>query len=651
MTKRVPTPVDLSRLSSFSSMFNDLLDAVIISIEPGNAVYMNPAFSRLSGYRPETLNSLSIHHFLPDIHHHSESDGTPATLLRHDGTPQKIRLRKNKLDLFGETYHMHIIHTGSDRPHPEADASDPAPEHAEMLMHLMDHSTDIIYFKDLSSRFIMVNRAFCKRLNMEPKDIVGKTDFDLYSEAHARQAYADEQRIISTGIPLVGVVECETWPDQHISWVSTTKMPLLKANGCTAGTFGISRDITEQKAREKAEQAAHAKSVFLANMSHEIRTPLNAIVGMGELLADTALNDEQQEDLKIIEASSETLLRIVNDILDLSKVDAGKLSLEAIPFNLEDTIKKGIDIVLPTAASKGLKIIQNTHPSLPKMVLGDPTRLQQVLLNLLNNGIKFTDQGHILVSAHAEQPDENNIEVYISIADTGIGMTEEEAKKIFVPFEQADTSTTRKYGGTGLGLTISRKLVEMMGGKLSLKSTRGTGSEFSFSIKVGLPCDHTQPTGLREVAGTETPTTPQTPPAPRSYLRILLAEDNKVNQTVFMKMLTKLGYTADLAENGREAIDAIEARPYDLIFMDVQMPIMDGVEAAALIREMHGNNSDPTIIGLSANAMLENKEEALLAGMDGYLTKPLRIEKLSRIMDNLQASSAAQKPADEMPRI
>ncbi len=631
-----------------------------------------------------------------------------------------------------------------------------------LLASLMEYLPDNIYFKDEQSRFVLVNKAFCTWTGLSKEEILGRTDFDLFAVEHATKAYGDEQRIITTGESLLNQIEKEVWPDGKITWVSTTKMPLRNQTGAIIGTFGLSRDISASKqieqeltkAREKAESSAMAKSIFLANMSHEIRTPLNAVVGMGELLADTELNTEQREYIGTISTSSEALLDIVDNILDLSKIEAGKLELDNEPFNLVQTVEGALDIVAPKAVQKGLELMEYFSGSVPEDVIGDAARLRQVLLNLLSNAIKFTPSGEILLEVRGEPTDTDACRISFLVSDTGIGMSPEEVQRIFRPFEQADNSITRRFGGTGLGLAICNRLIEMMGGSMTVRSEKNSGSQFSFFIVVhrtnattppAIPFNpavlenrrvlivddnetnlkilrmETEQAGMEPLTFTSGPAalealpelgridlavldftmpdmdgsalahrlrasshfgnrpililsssgrprseaahivnrwmakpvkkmrlyealadllegdhfmrhehskTPLTAAAPR---RILLVEDNRVNQIVTLKMLEKMGCKADLAENGQQAVEIQRENPYELILMDIQMPVMDGLEATRQIRSESGET--PFIIGLSAHALKENRDEALACGMNDYLTKPLKLKELVRALN------------------
>ncbi|MBN2685573.1 MAG: response regulator [Pontiellaceae bacterium] len=764
----------------FRIAYQGMLDALLIGTTQGDLIYMNPAAASLTGYLPEEARDLKLGQLFPVEEQLNENavgkEPHQTVLIGKDGTTYNSELHCSLLELPGGPYILYVfqrITSPTDenswsRARTKYKSKDSVLTIELLLMHLMENSTDSIYFKDRSSRIIMANQAMCDRLHLPPEKLMGKTDYDLYDETHAKQAFNDEQRIIETGVPMIAVEEKEVWPDGHFAWVSSTKMPMFNDKKEVVGTFGISRDITEWKAMEKelrdtqkqAEIAAQAKSEFLANMSHEIRTPLNAIVGMGELLGDTSLTEEQREFVETIGTSSSTLIEIVNNILDLSKIESGKLDLESVPFNLVQTIEKTVDVVVPPATAKELELMQYFKSDLPDVIMGDPTRLRQILLNLLSNGIKFTPMGgEVLIEVEGIPVGKDHCKILVKVTDNGIGMTENEISKVFNPFEQADTSTTRKYGGTGLGLPITRRLVELMGGTLNVESKKDIGSTFSFSIVVPISStsvhdDHE--TGLLALenrrilvvddnatnlkilkhelekakmrpllfsSGQEVvneleslnpidlilldynmpgmsgymlaerlranPATEKIPililtssgspcddpakiincwmnkPAKGSRLRgtladllqenkkpekkggkglysatmaeeyphkILLVEDNKVNQMVVRKMLAKLGYTADLAENGKQAVEAALQGSYDLILMDIQMPIMDGLEATRALREQLPAESRPIIAGLSAHAMKESRDTAIESGMDKYITKPVRMEGLVSVL-------------------
>ena len=383
------------------------------------------------------------------------------------------------------------------------------------------------------------------------------------------------------------------------------------------------------EAKDEAEAAARAKSEFLANMSHEIRTPMNAVTGMAELLQGMDLPDAARECVSTIRLSSESLLAIINDILDLSKIESGKLQFEEIPCDLEACVTETLQMVTLTAARKGLQLSFEIVPGTPRWVQGDSVRMRQILLNLVSNAVKFTHVGSVRVTVASEERDRARF-LRFSVADTGIGIPAGSASALFQSFSQIDASTTRQYGGTGLGLVICRRLVELMGGRIWVVSEEGQGSTFTFLIPE-------RPASLVNLAGS----LPATGKAEtrNAKLRVLVAEDNLVNQKVASMMLGKLGHTAAIAGNGAEALRLLGRETFDAVLMDVQMPEMDGLEAARRIRRTHGN-ACPWIIALTANAFEEDRRKASDAGMDDFLTKPLSLSALERALERVPVADA-----------
>lgn len=790
-----------------------------------------------------------------------------------------------------------------------------------LLNALLDTVPDSIYFKDEQSRFLRINNAQAHLFGLsDTSEAIGRTDFDYFTEEHARQAWEDEQRILRTGQPVIGKVEKETWDDGRVTWVSSTKMPYRDSEGRVKGTFGISRDITESKraeealrqgeerfrclveatsaivwntpasgefeteqtgwsaytgqsfeelkgwgwlnavhpedrrnttivwseavcsqslyqvehrlrrhdgeyrymlaravpilnddgevrewvgvhsdvdmekraeealreAKEAAEEATRAKSEFLANMSHEIRTPLNGVIGMTELALDTKLTTEQREYLSTVKLSADHLLTVINDILDFSKIEAGKLDLDPVSFDLRETLDDTLATLALRAHRKGLELADHIAPDVPDALEGDPHRLRQIIVNLIGNAIKFTEQGEVVLRVETQSSTDQGVELHFAVRDTGIGISPEQQRKLFKAFSQADTSTTRKYGGTGLGLAISLRLVELMGGRIWLESEAGQGSTFHFSarfepargrtssprpaepafvhgLSVLVVDDNTtnrrilqemlaswgmKPTVVeggrqaltvlgraqkdgspfrlvlldammpemdgftlaelirrdtdllgstlmmlssanhREDAarcrdlgvasyltkpikqsalldaimvtlgpsaslddGHVAPSEPRpASPGRGRAMRILLAEDNAVNQRLAVSLLEKRGHRVTVARNGREALDALQDGRFDVVLMDVQMPEMDGFEATAAIRAREQESGGHTpIIAMTAHALKGDRERCLEAGMDAYVTKPLRPRDLFQILEGVAtADGEAESRIDDV---
>jgi PAS domain S-box-containing protein len=661
----------------------------------------------------------------------------------------------------------------------------------QMLRAVIDSLPDHIYIKDTQSRFVLANRAIRQYMTGSPEGtLLGLDDSSFYPEELVHGFRNDEQTVMRTGKQLVSQVERKEDKEGKERWMLTTKVPFHDRDGKIIGIIGIGRNITAQKqseaetvkARIQAEAASRAKSEFLANMSHEIRTPLNGVIGMTDLALDTDLNPEQRDYLETVKLSADSLLNVINDILDFSKIEAGKIDLESIEFDARECIETTLRTLVLRAEEKDLELLCDIAPDVPSIIRGDPTRLRQILFNLLGNAIKFTAEGQVALSAEVELIENGTCVLHFNVADTGIGIPEDKQSAIFDAFTQADASTTREFGGTGLGLTITSRLVAMMGGKIWVKSEPGKGSEFHFTIKVseggiaaarpaaGLPdgilsgaqvlvvddnqtnrrildrlltrwglkvvCVKSGEDALAEINAAQASGNPfrliltdmrmpkmdgfglverirnmpdtaaatimmlssagrrgdlarcqqlglsasltkpvrqnelreaivraldrrkvQTRAAavaggerrtavPRHGLGVLIAEDNVVNQRLAARLLEKRGHRVTVVNNGQEAVELLERSSFDLVLMDVQMPVLDGIAATKMIRlRENETGSHQPIVALTAYAVKGDEERCLAAGMDGYLPKPIRPEELDALLQTYASGRAVAEAA------
>jgi PAS domain S-box-containing protein len=495
------------------------------------------------------------------------------------------------------------------------------------LTTLFDSIPDFVFVKDLEFRYIQCNKSMLEHFNLRREDVIGKRDTDWggigFSEEEA-EVFNEIDRKTIKDRKAHTVDEVIPRADGTQMLFETIKTPLI-INGEPIGVLGIARDITERKEMEKAALAAsRSKSEFLANMSHEIRTPMNSIIGFSELALDDEIPVKTKDYLTKILENSEWLMQIINDILDLSKIEAGKMELDHVPIDLHELFVRCRTMIQPKTDEKNLLLHFYAEPILNKIPIGDSKKLLQVLLNLLSNAVKFTNAGSINLKAIVNTIDDKAVSLCFEVKDSGIGMTPEQTAKIFDPFTQAESGTTRKYGGTGLGLAITKNMVDMMGGTLRVESAPGTGSKFSFDLTFDL-------------IDAEEETLPETdfvfngPDKPMFEGEVLLCEDNAMNQQVVCEHLSRVGLKTVVAENGKIGVDMIRSRmetgekQFDLIFMDIHMPVMDGLEAVTAILSFE---TGIPIVALTANIMSDNKRFYMTHGMSGCLGKPFKSQEL-----------------------
>ncbi|MFY9608988.1 MAG: response regulator [Blastocatellia bacterium] len=772
----------------YRDIFENATDLIQSCSPDGKLIYVNRAWREALGYNAEEVPGLSIFDIIhPSSRAHCQAmfgrvmagekvDQIEAKFVTKDGKTIAVEGSSSCRFKDGQPVATRSIF----RDITERKRAERALKKSEQqLQAILDNSTAVIYLKDYWGRYILINSRFETLFHVSKAQVIGKTDFDFFPREMAEAFQANDRKVMEarTALESEEIAPHDDGPHTYLS----LKFPLGDANGEPYAICGISTDITDRKrmeadlaeARDAALESARLKAEFLANMSHEIRTPINAVIGMTGLLLDTKLSTEQREYAETVRSSADALLTIINDILDFSKIEAGKLTFEIMDFDLRTAVEGAVDLLAEAAQSKGIELISLVYSDVPTSLRGDPGRLRQVLTNLLSNAVKFTERGEVIVRVAKDREATDAVLLRFTVTDTGIGISEEARRRIFEVFSQADGSTTRKYGGTGLGLTISQQLVEMMGGRIGVDSSPGRGSTFWFTARLDK-----QPEKISELAGkarleglrvlvvddnatnrtlvhhqitswgmrngsaaggvealellrreaaagdaydiaildmqmpemdgvmlahqikadesiartrlvmmtslgprdddllrdagvelclrkpvkqsqlydclatvmaTDAGQTREAPGdallssawseehsgtvARQAHIRVLVAEDNVVNQRVALRQLHKLGYSADGVANGLEVLAALERIQYDVVLMDCQMPEMDGFEAAAEIRSREKGLRHTTIIAMTANALDGDRDRCIAAGMDDYITKPVRPEAMSGIIE------------------
>ena len=696
-------------LSRYRALFESSPDAIFIleamGPERGRILSANPAAATIHGYSLDELLRLRVQ----DLDTPETAAPAPGrfqqilqgrTLVfevehrRKDGTIFPVEVTASPLQLDGRTYVLAI-----DRDITERNQTRRAlVEREQRLRAIFDVEPECVKLVDHDGRLLEINPAGLSMLEAEsPGQVLGQPVFLLIAPEW-RAAYAEFHQRVFDGVSLalefeiIGLKGTRRWMESHA-------VPLRDTGGKVTALVAVTRDITDRKRAQDenrkasaaveavnadlaetnrqleesiqranqmalaAEAASRAKSDFLATMSHEIRTPMNGVIGFTGLLAESELTPEQREHVEIIRSSGETLLTLINDILDFSKIEAGRLELEHASFDLRLAIQQTVSVLRARATGKGIELRSEIDAAVPEVIISDTTRLRQVLLNLIGNGIKFTEKGAVAVEvtrcptrvsrdyAHGESKTEffrrqqaaaETIDLLFTVRDTGIGIPPHRLNRLFKAFSQVDTSTTRRFGGTGLGLAISKRLCELMGGGIRVESTPGFGSAFHFTIQAQVPDTAATSAPVAPALKDQTPSTtvPDAPapvrgPAAPHNLRVLLVEDNRVNQALATALLKRCGCNVRLAEDGRQALEVLRAEDFDLVLMDVCMPEMDGFEASSRIRagECGRDRKHICITAMTANAMEGDREKCLDAGMDEYLSKPIDKSELVAMVE------------------
>jgi len=785
-------------LRLFSQAVESSNDGIVVADLEGKVTYANEAFVKMFGYSKEELIGKEIFFIYADDQKSKLEEAVGAT-IKGSWTGELVGKRKNGelfpvmisasrvLDEEGNT----VATMANHRDITEYKRIQEALKESEMRFRdIAESMSDWIWEMDKNGVYTYCLGNVEKLLGYTAEEIIGKTPFDFMPPDEREKISTIFNEIVKQKRPIRDLENWNLTKEGKLVCLLTNGVPILDDKGELIGYRGVDKDITErkmaeealQKAKEAAEAANRAKSEFLANMSHEIRTPMNGVIGMTDLLLMTDLTQEQREYAETVKSSANTLLTLINDILDFSKIEAGKLELENIDFDLRIVVEEVAELLAQRAHDKGLEMACLVHHEVPSLVRGDPGRLRQILTNLVANAIKFTEKGEVVIRATLESETDTHVTVRFSISDTGIGIPKDRQKAIFDSFTQADGSTTRKFGGTGLGLTISKQLAELMGGQIGVESEEGKGSTFWFTVvlekqpesaaqvDVTIPANirglrilvvddnetnrkilqtqlsswGCQPSGvadgesalrtLRQAKKEGKPfplviidmqmpemdgemlgraikadptisdtvmvmmtsiglrgdaerckeigfaayltkpirqsrlydalieimskaTTPERSKPVASLvtkhslkekrkrkLRILLAEDNVVNQKVASRILEKSGYQVDVVSNGQEAVEAVKNSTYDLVFMDVQMPEMDGLKATKVIREIEKESGKHVpIIAMTAHAMKGDKERCLEAGMDDYIPKPIQPQDVIDTIERWTNSKDQQK--------
>jgi two-component system, sensor histidine kinase and response regulator len=619
----------------------------MVWIDPVTArvTYANPAACKHLGYAAEDLLGLEISRY--NLNFTATEMTVLAKALKRTKAPVTFETRHFRKDGAIRDVQVAVFLTQSEEQSvyvatfkditDERTAERERKRQEDVFRAMINSIPDCITYRNPEGVYVGCNTAFAEQIGRPVAEILGRTISEIVDADRAKIVQQDDAEVLATLEPITREIWAP-YADAGTRLLEQVRTPLRNEEGNVLGILTISRDVTKRKqeeeatrrAKDTAEEATRMKSDFLANMSHEIRTPMNAIIGLSHLALKTELTPRQRDYIDKVQTSGQHLLGLINGILDFSKVEAGKLDLESSDFALEMLLDDTAALVTEKSHAKGLALVFEVAPDVPAQLVGDSLRLGQVLLNYANNAVKFTDAGKIVISVRASERTGKDVLLQFRVQDTGIGLTPEQMGRLFQSFSQADASTTRKFGGTGLGLAISKKLAELMGGEVGVESEYGKGSTFWFSARVGIGAPRLRRAAGRSANGLEA-TLPDERAAVLHGARILLVEDNEINQQVAREMLEDCGLQVDVAENGELALQLVQKFAYDLVFMDMQMPTMDGVTATRAIRK-HAQLELLPIVTMTANAMEQDRRKCLDAGMNDFLVKPIDVQALMAIL-------------------
>ncbi len=591
-------------------------DIISFSTPDGICRYCTPSMLDVLGYEQEEIIGKAISH----LYHEEDIKALRSQIISEDDVVSYRVLHKKGHYVWVESTFRRVLEpegtVGITRDITQRKKGEQNLAEAQRIASIGS------WEQDMSSNVVYCSNEFFRIYSMKP------SDFNGTSEQLLMLVHPEDRRLFESAVE-----RCMAGNDLSIEFrhlKADGSIKYLQARGSISEDkqrlFGTIQDISGQKEIQQMMHEARitnrAKSEFLAMMSHEIRTPLNGVLGMVDLLLDTDLDATQKEYAEIIRKSGNALLSIISDILDFSKIEAGKTELIQEPFEILTCIKEAFDVLSSQAKEKDLDLVYMMGPNVPNEVIGDYGVLRQILLNLVGNGLKFTTDGSIRVEARLLSEDEEKVKLEIRVRDTGIGIPSDKTEQLFEPFRQLDHFMTRKYGGTGLGLAISKKLVDLMGGQIYHLDTGEKGTTFVFTMEVKKVSLEISGHSVEEEVSASLP----------HSLHFLIAEDNEISQLVLKRMLTQFGHNVDIVNNGWEALEAVSQGSYDMLFMDLQMPEMDGLETTRRLMETSAHRKVPIIVAVTANAFVEDRETCLAAGMDDYISKPINKDKVQAVI-------------------